>query len=158
MLKMEKDDQGVDCLSRSQLIFTTQHDVAIWDLAVLNISSTNLEVWLAEDSGKITQLNFASDLTLSETKTVHQFANESALSVSMDILRLPGQETWATTLTIASNSKVIVLEKTTQDQAFTQLKKLDDVSDNVSCMRTIYDSESKQIVTLFATYNGRLTC
>jgi len=71
MLKMEKDDQGVDCLSRSRLIFTTQHAVAIWDLAVLNTTSTNLEVWLAEDSGKITQLNFDGDLTLSETKTVH---------------------------------------------------------------------------------------
>ena len=42
--------------------------------------------------------------------SVQQFVNESALSVSLDVLRLPNDQ-WTTMLTFGSNTKVLVLEK-----------------------------------------------
>ena len=76
------------------------------------------------------------------------------------MLRIPGQESWLNVLTLGSSSKVVVLEESTNgpDQAFAQLKVLNEVSDNVSCVKTIFVAEKKQIVTLFATFNGRLAC
>jgi len=80
--------------------------------------------------------------------------------VSLDILRLPGQESWVNVLTLGSSSKVAVLEESAQSQdlTFTQLEVFNEVSDNVSCVKTVFVSEKKQIVTLYATFNGRLAC
>ena len=87
-----------------------------------------------------------------------QFVCESALSLSLDILRLAGGgEVWTTVLSLGSNTRVVVFERTGADQPFTQMMKREDLSDNVSCLRTIYlGNERKQIWTFFATYNGRL--
>ena len=67
-------------------------------------------------------------------------------------------------LTLASNSKVLVLEKTAADQeasssgpsTFTKVTQIDGVSDNVSCVRVLYLSESKQVIAVYGTYNGRI--
>ena len=52
-LEMSRDSQNIECLSRPKLVYSTAHEVAIWDLAVLN-KNGKLEMWLAEDSGKVT--------------------------------------------------------------------------------------------------------
>ena len=52
-LKIEKDSQGVECLSRPSLVYTTEHSVSIWDFTVMNMAQ-KLEVYIAEDSGKVT--------------------------------------------------------------------------------------------------------
>ena len=60
-------------------------------------------------------------------------------------------------LTFGSNTNVLVLEKQSEDSwQFSQVCKIGGVSDNVSCVRTIYVTESKQVLTLFGTFNGRL--
>ena len=89
--------------------------------------------------------------------------NESALSVCLDVLRLPNEQ-WSTMLTLGSNSKVIVLERdaSSDDAAtpstFTEVERITTgVSDNVSCVRTVFLSETKQVVTLYGTYDGRLS-
>jgi len=86
------------------------------------------------------------------------FVNESALCLSLDILRLSGSKEWTTTLTFASNSKVVVVEKSTQDGIWNQLCTIENISDNVSCVKTVYIGETKQIWTFIATFNGRLQC
>jgi len=138
-LQIKKDDQGVEFLSKPRLVYSTEHEVAIWDLVTL--SSGSLEVWVADDSGRVTQLTLADEnsLTVSKTTVVHQFVNESALCLSLDILRLPGAgETWTTVLSLGSNSCVVVLERTGADQSFSQMVMKQGVRDNVSCLRTIY--------------------
>ena len=35
-LKVEKDDQGIEYIERPTLVYTTEHEVVIWDLTVLN--------------------------------------------------------------------------------------------------------------------------
>ena len=87
--------------------------------------------------------------------------NESALCVSLDVLRMQeaNNESWSTLLTLGSNSKVLVLERAGEasgPSSFTQVTSIEDVSDNVSCVRSLFDSESKQVVTVFGTYNGRV--
>jgi len=86
------------------------------------------------------------------------FVNESALCLSLDVLRLPGAQEWTTTLTLASNSQVVVVEKSTQDGSYSQLFHIENISDNVSCVKTVYIGETKQIWTFIATFNGRLQC
>ena len=86
------------------------------------------------------------------------FVNESALCLSIDVLRLPGAQEWTTTLTFASNSQVVIVEKSTQDGTYNQLCNIEDISDNVSCVKTVYIGETKQIWTFIATFNGRLQC
>ena len=56
---MSLDDQGVECLSRPNCIWTAEHEVALWDIAALNMSES-LVAWVAEDSGKVTQISFES--------------------------------------------------------------------------------------------------
>lgn len=56
----------MECLSKPKLIISTEHGVAIWDLTIFSSGSSSYEVWLAEDSGKVTQLSF--DATLQLTK------------------------------------------------------------------------------------------
>ena len=51
---LEKDSQEAECLSKPKLVTSTEHGVAVWDLAVFSNGSTSFEVWLAEDSGKVT--------------------------------------------------------------------------------------------------------
>ena len=80
------------------------------------------------------------------------------MSLSLDVLRLPGAKEWTHTITVASNSKVLVLERSTQDAQFCEMFKTESVSDNVSCVKTVYMGEQKQIWVLIATYNGRLQC
>ena len=66
-----------------------------------------------------------------------QFINESVLTVNLDILRIPGSDSWTTALSLGSNSKVVVLERTAQDQPFSQIEEIngpETVSDNVSCL------------------------
>ena len=87
-----------------------------------------------------------------------QFANESALSVSLDVLRLPGSEQWTHYLALGSNSRVILFERSSQESPFMQVESLEGVTDNVSCLKTVYIAEKKQIVTLYATFDGKLTC
>ena len=54
-LELSKDSQNAECLSRPKLVYSTDHEVAIWDVAVLNANgASKFEVWLAEDSGKVT--------------------------------------------------------------------------------------------------------
>ena len=132
-MELSKDSQNVECLMKPQLVYSTTHDVAIWDMAVLSANgAAKVEVWVAEDSGKVNQLTLnASTKQVESQKTVHvskfsqvllsnpfplflyqQFANESALSVGLDILRTPSdQNEWMAILTLGSNSKVVVLEK-----------------------------------------------
>ena len=75
------DDQQVECLSRPKKIFESEHEVAIWDLAVMNMAD-KVEAWIAEDSGKVTQLCFdrsiieSNEMTVSSSKTVHVSANK----------------------------------------------------------------------------------
>ena len=120
---------------------------------MLNIAQS-LQVWLGEDSGKVTQLSFNTDtIKLIDTQTVYvsqitfpahsssfclqQFINESVLSVNIDILRMPGSDSWTTALSLGSNTKVVVLERSTMDQPFSQIEEINNpeaVSDNVSCL------------------------
>ena len=74
---------------------------------------------------------------------------------------MPGSDSWTTALSLGYNTKVVVLERSSVDQPFSQIEEVsgqENVSDNVSCVKTLYVPERKQIVTLFATFNGRLTC
>ena len=57
-------------------------------------------------------------------------------------------------LTLGSNSKVVVMKKV--GNSFSEAKRIDQTSDNVSCCKSIYLAESKQVMTMYATYNGRL--
>mmetsp|Transcript_5887 Transcript_5887/g.7128 ORF Transcript_5887/g.7128 Transcript_5887/m.7128 type:complete len:93 (+) Transcript_5887:812-1090(+) len=72
-----------------------------------------IEVLLAQDSGNVTLLSFESEDTLkvAHTSTVHQFREESALSLAFDFAKLPGSDTWTTFLAIGSNSRVLVFER-----------------------------------------------
>ena len=49
--------------------------MSIWDIAVLNIAQT-LQVWLAEDSGKVTQLTFNTE--------THEIINTQTVYVSQN--------------------------------------------------------------------------
>lgn len=71
-LKLEKDDQRAEFVSRPKLLFTTEHEVAIWDFTVLSVATQQtMQVWLAEDSGKVTELSLGADLQITGTKTTH---------------------------------------------------------------------------------------
>ena len=70
ILKLERDGQNAECLSRPSFVFRADHSVSIWDCAVLS-KSPRLEVWLAEDSGKVTQLTFDASLQMTGSKTVY---------------------------------------------------------------------------------------
>ena len=68
------------------------------------------------------------------------------LTVNLDILRIPGSDSWTTALSLGSNSKVVVLERSALDQPFSQIAELKDpqvVTDNVSCLKTLYVPERK---------------
>jgi len=84
-LQIKKDDQGVEFLSKPRLVYSTEHEVAIWDLVTL--SSGSLEVWVADDSGRVTQLTLADEnsLTVSKTTVVHVSAifQQQSLSLSL---------------------------------------------------------------------------
>lgn len=69
-LELTKDAQNVECLSRPKLVYTTAHDVSIWDLTVFS-KAPKFEVWLAEDSGKVTQLTLESNMQVAASQTVH---------------------------------------------------------------------------------------
>ena len=116
-------------------------------------TAQNLQIWLGEDSGKVIQLSFNTDThDVINTQTIYvslnyfpahlflcfqQFINESVLTVNLDILRIPGCDSWTTALSLGSNSKVVVLERTAQDQPFSQIEEIngpETVSDNVSCL------------------------
>ena len=64
-LSLKQDDQGADYLSKPQLLYSAEHEVAIWDLVTQSSRSNNkegeddldLDVFLAEDSGKVTHLS-----------------------------------------------------------------------------------------------------
>lgn len=107
-------------MGNPRLVYSVEHEVAIWDLVTQ--SSGSLEAWVADDSGKVTQLSFENEESILTPKTtiVHKFVGESALCLSLDILRLPsGGETWTTVLSIGSNTRVVVLERTGAEQPFT---------------------------------------
>ena len=40
-LKLDKDDQNVECLSKAKLVYSAEHCAAIWDMATIN-SGNNL--------------------------------------------------------------------------------------------------------------------
>ena len=73
------------------------------------------------------------------------------------MLRLPGSDQWPSYLVLGSNSKVVILERSAPETPFTQVEQITNVTDNVACLKTVYVSERKQIVTLYATYDGKLT-
>ena len=52
-MNLKRDDQNAEYLSEPQLLYKTTHEVSIWDVAVLN-TAQNLQIWLGEDSGKVT--------------------------------------------------------------------------------------------------------
>ena len=62
-LSLKQDDQGADYLSKPQLLYSAEHEAAIWDLVTQSSRSNNtegeddLDVFLAEDSGKVTHLS-----------------------------------------------------------------------------------------------------
>jgi len=65
----------VECLSLPKLVYSAEHCAAIWDMATIN-SGNNLSAWVAEDSGKVVSLIFASaagtgDLQVTKTQVVH---------------------------------------------------------------------------------------
>ena len=66
-LQLSKDDQGVECLLRPKLLYTAEHAVAIWDLQTYSAGASCLQIWLAEDSGKVMQLNLENEETLQIT-------------------------------------------------------------------------------------------
>ena len=71
VLQVERDAQNVECLSRPRTVYATMHGVAIWDLVALS-SGQMLEVWLAEDSGTVTQLRLDSaTLNVTQSSPVH---------------------------------------------------------------------------------------
>ena len=78
-LELSRDSQNALCLSRPVKVYSTEDEVAVWDMAVFSKNSKQ-EVWLAEDSGKVTQLSLASNEQISASKTVH---------VSIDALQSP---------------------------------------------------------------------
>lgn len=68
VVKIEKDDQNRECLARPHLIYSSEHAVAIWDVA-FHTGGEHHEVWIAEDSGKI--VSIALDLqNLLVTRTI----------------------------------------------------------------------------------------
>ena len=58
-MELGRDSQNAVCLSRPVKVYSTEDEVAVWDLAVYS-KNDKQEVWLAEDSGKVTQLSLAS--------------------------------------------------------------------------------------------------
>ena len=69
-LNLERDSQNALCLSRPKLVYQAEHEVAIWDLATYSKGERH-EVWLAEDSGKVTQLLLDNTMKVLASKTVH---------------------------------------------------------------------------------------
>ena len=66
------------------------------------------------------------------------FIGESALAVSLDVLRISGRDDWVTVLTCGSNSQVIVFEMADGKPSLKMGEK-SQVSDNVSCVKTIVE-------------------
>ena len=64
-------------------------------------------------------------------------------------------------LTVGAQSKVVVLKlegaSAEKSSLAIECMRLDDTSDNVSAVKTCLQADSKSIVTLFATYNGRVS-
>lgn len=70
-MELGRDSQNVECLEHPKLLYQAEHEVAIWDVTVYN-KAPRLEVWLAEDSGKVTQLSIdISTLQLQASSTIH---------------------------------------------------------------------------------------
>ena len=54
-------------MGNPRLVYSVEHEVAIWDLVTQ--SSGSLEAWVADDSGKVTQLSFENEESISTPKT-----------------------------------------------------------------------------------------
>ena len=73
-LQLQRDDQNAWCLKKPTKIYSSEHEVAIWDLAVYSSGQTQ-DVWLCEDSGKVLHLSFDEKLDVKDVTLVYVSKN-----------------------------------------------------------------------------------
>eukprot|EP00347_Sterkiella_histriomuscorum_P001352 403372362 len=121
-----------------------QTDCAIWDMALLVQSSGN-QIIIAEDSGKVKSIDPRNG---KEFTLLTEGFHESALKLSIDNI----QKTNQNLLTVGFSQSISILDFSNPQNALRSFK----TSDNISCVKTIYNKPTDQVATIFGTYDGRI--
>jgi len=114
-------------------------------------------VFVGLDSGVLKKLKLeTSKLAVEgEKETVVDLQTESITAVSVD--KISQIEQGVVFLSIGSNTQVKVFKIDSATGTPIPTFSLSETSDNVSSVKTLYNSATKKPLSLFATYNGRLS-